>query len=377
MDGWCSETHLPFKLSEILPAIGLSSSRWQSLKRAVSQRQARESIIPEEELVEAVQQIIAHPTVGSAKGALKLVEDHKSILSSTFYCELKSMLEEQAQQQFHSRKEKSEVAENYRDRQEIGEPFEKVAPTEPHQVWATDFTEIQILGVKFIICVVYEVFSGAYLAIKSDISGGAQLAKDTLREALQYAGCQPQHCLLSDNGKEFLSEAFGGVLKDLKIEHRYTPPGQPWYNGALESGNKDLKKLIYTAIAQKIAQNPSSGRKNAPVDLISLLLKTACKKVKKQVNGQLPRLNHGTTPENVIDNKKVEAQNAQLEFRRKQQEKRRRRMEDIKAGKKKPRRKTFADKAKHVIKKQLKALNIEQVYSLWQLLRGNYSIVTA
>ena len=50
-------------------------------------------------------------------------------------------------------------------------------------------------------------------------------------------------------------------------------------------------------------------------------------------------------------------------------------MTKIKAAKRKNKQKTFIAKATTAVKKQLKNLNTDKIYTLWSLLRGNYHIV--
>jgi len=53
----------------------MTCGKFNSMKNGLKERAARESAIPVEEIIAAIEQIIEHPTLGAGKGALKLIED--------------------------------------------------------------------------------------------------------------------------------------------------------------------------------------------------------------------------------------------------------------------------------------------------------------
>jgi len=358
--------------------LGMTPGKFKSMKDGQKKRAARESAIPIEEIVAAIEQIIEHPTLGAGKGALKLIEDKKSILSAAFYNDLKNLITEKAQVEFLQRKEESKVLINHRDRQNKANDFESVMVSQTHEVWSTDFTEISILGIKFMICVIYELYSHAYLAIEVAQIADTGLAQRTLHDAIKYAGCRPQRCLLSDNGSQFIGEGFTKTLNDLEIAHKRTPPGQPWYNGTLESGNKDLKKAIYTQVAFTVAEDPRIGRRGQREEVVQNLLTRSCSKVQTVINEEIPRPMHKATPCTVLQGGEEQCRDAQekAKFIEVKKEKRREVMAKARKSKAKSKPKTFIGKATKALTKTLKELNTEKVYTLWSLLRGNFSIVT-
>ncbi len=361
-------------ITERLFAVGLNQALWQNLKRSVQSRTVRESIIPEDEIASAISQIISFPTLGSGKGALKLQLDEKAVISPVFYNEAKKQLEEAVSQE-HTKRKKCELEKNCDKRKKDQDSFTKQTPSSIHQVWSTDFTEVKVLGFKFVACVVYELYSGAYLAIEAGLHGDANLAVKAFEAAINYAKTTPLQCLLSDNGREFLSNDFQQVLNKYQISHMLTPPGEPWYNGALESGNKDLKKHLYTKIAQKIADHPALGKRNVDLAEIEKLLQQCCHTSQHEINHEIPRLTHKSTPHKVLNKQVAEQFIKRTKFQKKQQERRIERMKKIKNGKTKPRRKSFVAKAAHTIKKHLKGLTNDHIFTLTNLLRGNLSIV--
>jgi len=61
---------------------------------------------------------------------------------------------------------------------------------------------------------------------------------------MNKTGKTPEKYILSDNGREFDAAGYIDLIKKNNIGTCNIPPGSPWNNGALESGNKDFKKII-------------------------------------------------------------------------------------------------------------------------------------
>ena len=62
---------------------------------------------------------------------------------------------------------------------------------------------------------------------------GGEEAEDFVREVVRFFPVKVRK-VLTDNGKEFLSEAFGVYLESEGVEHRRTRPYSPWTNGMAE-----------------------------------------------------------------------------------------------------------------------------------------------
>jgi len=57
------------------------------------------------------------------------------------------------------------------------------------------------------------------------------------------------YSLRSDNGSQFVSDAFQNFLRDNGVEHRRITPHAPWQNGECERQNRMLMKTIRIAHA--------------------------------------------------------------------------------------------------------------------------------
>ena len=66
-----------------------------------------------------------------------------------------------------------------------------------HEVWAIDFTFIKLVGMELCLCVVYELYSQAYLALVAGETADNNLAIEALEQAREYAKQTPKRCLLS------------------------------------------------------------------------------------------------------------------------------------------------------------------------------------
>ena len=362
---------------QVLKMIGLSLTKFHNMKRAVTERQARESIIPEEEVMAALMLILANPTLGAVKGALQLIEEKKSIISPSFYHELKMIVEDALRVEVHKRNDENEVLKNQKDRrQQSPEKYQHERPTQVHEIWATDFTQIDILGMSFVLCVIYENYSQAYLALEVALSADAELAKKTFLKAVKFAGTTPKKFLLSDNGSQFIGHDFTEVLAQINVIHKLTPPGQPWYNGALESGNQVLKDIIRVFLAFAFAEDPKLSRADQSEADVMDSLKKACLQAQEKLNEIIPRARHKTTPQAVLQGVAKARVSDNENYIRDQKQLRKKRMDAFDKGSKSSTKKTFIAKASSAIKKLLKPMSTEKVYTAWRLIKRDFSIVS-
>ena len=152
------------------------------LQRTLRVRLDRESTIPDEDIEQAVKQIIDFPFLGGRKGSLKLQEDEKALLGQTVYKEIKQQLRLAAEKELFKRKEQSELEKNqYKRLLDKGGPYETFAPRQKHDIWAIDFVTFVLYGMYFSLCVVYEVYSQAYLAIRVSESACSEVAMDAVK----------------------------------------------------------------------------------------------------------------------------------------------------------------------------------------------------
>jgi len=350
---------------------------FQHLCRTVRDHRRRESAIPEEDVAALVEQIIAMPFLGGRKGSLKLVEDQKALIGQTMYKDAKGVLRKEAEKELAKRREQSELERNRRDREQAEDGFVKPVISKPHQMWSIDFTEVKLLGIRFMVCVIYDIFAQAYLALRAAEVADGQLTMDTVEEACAYAGTTPSECLLSDNGGQFESMNYNDLLDRLRIQTLKTPPGQPWYNGELESGNRDLKKVIWTEALYGACEHPEITRPGVSREKIGSYLQQCCQAAKEKINGQIPRPKFDTVPRAVLDGKQSEMAKRRDQFREAKQEQRRERMETIKAKGQDRRGEPLEDKVKSRWRSIARQMSTEKLFAFNELIHERYDAIAA
>jgi putative transposase len=127
----------------------------------------------------------------------------------------------------------SSIAPNLLDRQ-----FEATAP---NQRWVADFTYIWTGEGWLYFAVVLDLFSRRIVGWSMNEQMTAQLVIDALLMALWRRG-RPQELLHhSDQGSQYTSEQFQGLLADQGITCSMSRSGDVWDNSAMESSFSSLK----------------------------------------------------------------------------------------------------------------------------------------
>ena len=324
-----------------------------------------------------VEQIIAMPFLGGRKGSSKLIEDQKALIGQTMYKDAKGVLREEAEKELATRREQSELERNRKARRQAEEDFVKPVAGRPHEVWSIDFTEVKLFGVRFIICVIYDLFAQAYLAMRAAEIADGQLTMDTVKEACAYAGTTPSQCLLSDNGGQFDDSDYQCLLECLRIETLKTPPGQPWHNGEIESGNRDLKKVVWTEALYGACEQPEISRPGVSREKILRYLQQCCQAAQKKINEQIPRAKFDTVPRAVLDGKLSARAERRHQFTKAKQEQRGERMAAIKANGPDRKGNTLEEKVQLHWRRIVRQLPIEKLFAFNELINERYDAIAA
>lgn len=113
---------------------------------------------------------------------------------------------------------------------------------EPNKVWVSDFTEIKILGVKFTLCVILDLFSRKVIAWRIAPKKGKYLIINTFKDAYVSRG-EPKGLMFhSDQGAEFTSFEFKSTLRTLGITQSFSNPANPYDNAVVESFFSSFKR---------------------------------------------------------------------------------------------------------------------------------------
>ncbi len=117
-------------------------------------------------------------------------------------------------------------------------------------VWAADFTEARLLagdGFRSVLAV-RDLASGMQLAWQPVPDLSAASARAELE--LLFTICGAPLVLKSDNGSAFRDGGWKRFLARWGVWPLYSPPGTPWYNGAIEAAIGSLKTRTRFAAAQ-------------------------------------------------------------------------------------------------------------------------------
>lgn len=131
------------------------------------------------------------------------------------------------------RGERSAVAENVLDRQ-----FQAKAP---NQKWVADFTYIWTAEGWLYVAVVLDLFSRRAVGWSMQEGMTSQLVADALMMAVWRRGKPMALLHHSDQGSQYTSEHFQGLLKDQGITCSMSRAGEVWDNSAMESFFSSLK----------------------------------------------------------------------------------------------------------------------------------------
>lgn len=119
-------------------------------------------------------------------------------------------------------------------------PQALTVPQAINEVWSMDFMHDQLDdGRCFRLFNVIDDFNREALGIEVDLSLPSQRVIRSLNQLIAWRG-KPK-AIRSDNGPEYISEAFKQWAQDNKIELRFTQPGNPQQNAYVERFNRTVR----------------------------------------------------------------------------------------------------------------------------------------
>ena len=118
----------------------------------------------------------------------------------------------------------------------------KYALSAPDIAWLSDVTEIKLLGIKFYICSIEDIYSRYIISYTISSINDSALVANTFIDA--YAKRNPPYGLIfhSDNGASFTATAIRVLLKSYGIRQSFSKVATPQDNGHIESFFATLKK---------------------------------------------------------------------------------------------------------------------------------------
>ena len=113
---------------------------------------------------------------------------------------------------------------------------------EPNKVWCGDVTQVNINKNKFYICVILDLFSRKVISYKVSCKNNNSLTINTFKDAFEKRGRPSDLTFHSDQGANFTSNEYRGLLYVLKVKQSFSKRGTPYDNAAMESFFSNMKQ---------------------------------------------------------------------------------------------------------------------------------------
>lgn len=114
-----------------------------------------------------------------------------------------------------------------------------VFPSEPNQIWVSDFTHLKFKGRVLYLATIMDVFHREVIGFSVMLSHGASLVINTLLSALNQRS--PPEILHSDQGSEYTSKGYLELVGWFGIKISMSRKASPWENGYQESFYSQFK----------------------------------------------------------------------------------------------------------------------------------------
>ena len=114
-------------------------------------------------------------------------------------------------------------------------------PDTPNKIWASDFLEIKVRGVKFYLCVILDLYARMVIEWKLSHNKNENLAINTFKDAFEKRNEPTNLIFHSDQGSEYTSNSFINTLQMLGVEQSFSKPGSPYDNACMEGFYSKLR----------------------------------------------------------------------------------------------------------------------------------------
>ena len=112
----------------------------------------------------------------------------------------------------------------------------------PNKVWACDFLEINVRGVKFSLCVILDLYARKVIAWRLSHKRSVNLAINTFKDAFEKRN-EPRNLIFhSDRGAEYTSNNFRKLLEMLGVQQSFSRPASPNDNACTEGFISRLRR---------------------------------------------------------------------------------------------------------------------------------------
>jgi transposase InsO family protein len=113
-------------------------------------------------------------------------------------------------------------------------------PSCPHEIWVSDFTQLAFHGRPIYMATVMDLCTRTIVGLRVMTGHATPLVRDALLDALNQTKASPR-MLHSDQGSEYLSEAYTSFATSYGITLSMSRVGCPWENGYQESFYSQFK----------------------------------------------------------------------------------------------------------------------------------------
>ena len=277
---------------QLIKEVLFSKSQFYEWLKCVDERKKREpKLISEEVVCSAVKVIRKYPYFSGLKGQMYMIYHRQGHISQNMYKNLKRVVKRTIFQEVSSRKLLPAKTS-----------YEHEIPDKPGEIWAEDFTQIKVSGIKFSVSLLIDVASNYYLGAEASVRPNTAFVESPVLQGLkQNNGIGPKRFLLSDNGSQYVSDKHGELLDKLDIVHKRIPSCTPEYNGSMECGVKESKNVFYNVLAEE--KNKISDKEKNLLDLIKSVILISIFKL----NHEIPRpCFQGVTPADIHFGKRDE-----------------------------------------------------------------------
>jgi transposase InsO family protein len=112
-------------------------------------------------------------------------------------------------------------------------------PRGPGNIYASDFTYIKYRGKWLYVATVIDIYTREIVGVAILNTHATQLVINALSAAILHRA--PPRIIHSDQGSEYTSINYSGLVQSLQIQQSMSAPGCPWENGYQESFYKGFK----------------------------------------------------------------------------------------------------------------------------------------
>ena len=114
-----------------------------------------------------------------------------------------------------------------------------VFPSKPDHIWASDFTYLKFKGKFIYLATVMDLFNREIVGFSVMTGHGLALVINALLAAINFRA--PPNILHSDQGREYVSKSYTGLVLMLGIDISMSRKASPWENGYQESFYSQFK----------------------------------------------------------------------------------------------------------------------------------------